>query len=365
MSFPFNPFTGNAMTNFHSVIIKPRVIVVDVSMHCIDQALLDAAGGAIYGAYHYDEAAPVVHEDGSASYVVYPLAVTPLRAIEGFSAERALGEKHARNGMPIAAEYLNIVSERFGPPQVFPDVLIGDQSDYQNAYANILNSCLAQPHKKVPLWVSQIRNKKVLRVRQKTLASKSEELAPEHFLIDYLTADGARASFGVDMRNHVDLSLPRPASAAGWSTPAEILCAIEKQFSRCADVNRDDYEAFEVFAGGRLLRESFFWARAAGEDEVLQVRSTVPGSGRFTLSYISVSGIPYEIDLRIAVNHGAGLLGSVDWLDIAVAIEEECMSYPGFDADRYSVIEISDGARTQTEMFLPQRRHPQQAREAA
>jgi hypothetical protein len=356
------------MPNSHSVIIKPRVIVVDVSMHCIDEALLDAAGGAIYGAYHYDEAAPVLHENGSACYTVYPLAVTPLRAVDGFSAERALGAKYlkqAKSGMPIAAEYLNIIAERFGPPQQFPDIVIADKTNYRDAYAEILNSCLAQAHKTLPLWVSRIRNGKALRVRQKNAAVKSAAPAPEHFLIDYLTADGSRASFGIDMRNHVDPALPRPASENAWSTPAEILRAVEKQFSRCADIDRADYDAFEVPAGGRLLRESFFWAREAGEDEVLRVRSAVPGSGRFTLSYLSVTGIPYEIDLRIAVNHGAGLLGSVDWLDIAVAIEEECMGYPGFDPDRYSVIEISDGARTQTEMFLPQRRNVQQAREAA
>lgn len=356
------------MTNSHSVIIKPRVIVVDISMHCVDQALLDAAGGAIYGAYHYDEAAPSLHENGSASYVVHPLTVTPLRPVEGFSAERALGAKHAKQakkGMPIAAEYLNIVAERFGPPQIFPDVVIADKSDYAKAYADILNSCLAHAHKKVPLWVSQIKNKKTLRVRQKSLAAKAVASSPEHFLIDYIAADGSRACFGIDMRNHVDAALPRPASAAGWSTPAEILSAVEKQFSRCADIDRADYAAFEVPAGGRLLRESFFWAREPGEDEVLRVRSAVPGSGRFTLSYISVNGIAYEIDLRIAVNRGAGLLGSIDWLDIAVAIEEECMSYPGFDTERYSVIEISDGARTQRELFLPCRASEQQARAAA
>jgi hypothetical protein len=356
------------MANFNSVIIKPRVIVVDVSMHCIDDALLDAAGGAIYGAYHYDEAAPVLHENGIASYIAYPLCVTPLREVDGFSAERALGEKHARfakSGMPIAAEYLNIVTERFGPPQTFPDVVLTDKKHYQQAYADILNSCLALAHKKLPLWVSRIRNKKTLQVRQKSIAVQNAAPVPEHFLIDYLAADGSRASFGIDMRHHVDPALPRPASGAGWSTPAEILCAVEKQFSRCADINRADYEAFEVPAGGRMLRESFFWAREPGEDEVLRVRSTVPGSGRFTLSYLSVTGIPYEIDLRIAVNNGAGLLGSVDWLDIAVAIEEECMSYPGFDPDRYSVIEISDGARTQTEMFLPHRDAVRSERAAA
>jgi hypothetical protein len=353
------------MPNSHSVIIKPRVIVVDVSAHCIDQSLLDAAGGAIYGAYHYDEAAPVVREDGSASYIVYPLALTPLREVAGFSVERALGEKHAKNGMAIAAEYLNIITERFGPPQLFPDVVIADKNLYQETYAEILNSCLSHPHKKVPLWVSQIKNKQTLRVRKKCVLAQAAQPAPETFLIDYIAADGARASFGIDMRNHVDAALPRPASAAGWSTPAEILCAIEKQFSRCADIKRADYQAFEVPVGARLLRESFFWAREPGEDEVLRVRSAVPGSGRFTLSYISVSGIPCEIDLRIAVNNGAGLLGAVDWLDIAVAIEEECMNYPGFDLERYSVIEISDGARVQTEMFLPQRRRAEDAREAA
>lgn len=356
------------MTNFHSVIIKPRIIVVDVSMHCIDEALLDAAGGAIYGAYHYDEAAPVLHENGSASYIAYPLCVTPLRAVAGFSAQRALGAKYeefAKSGMPIAAEYLNIVTERFGPPQIFPDVVIADKSNYQQAYADILNSCLALAHKKVPLWVSRIRNKKTLQVRRKSIAVQNAAPTPEHFLIDYLTADGSRASFGIDMRHHVDPALPRPASASAWSTPAEILCAVEKQFSRCADINRGDYEAFEVPVGSRLLRESFFWARASGEDEILQVRSAVPGSGQFTLSYLSVTGLPYEIDLRIAVNNGAGLLGSVDWLDIAVAIEEECTSYPGFDVDRYSVIEICDGARMQREMFLPQRDRTQPVRAAA
>lgn len=351
------------MSFSHSVIIKPRVIVVDVSAHCQDQALLDAAGGAIYGAYHYDEAAPVVHENGSSSYIVYPLAITPLRPVSGFSAERALGKKHAKNGMPIAAEYLNIIRERFGPPQVFPDVVIADKSLYRKTYADILNSCMAQPHKIYPLWVSQAKNRKILRVRQKQRFSKTGEPAPENFLVDYITAEGARASFGIDMRNHVDLALPRPASAAGWSTPAEILRAVEKQFSRCAEIDREHYDAFEVPVGGRLLRESFFWARQPGEDEVLRVHSTVPGSGRFTISYISVDGADCEIDLRIAVNNGSGLLGSVDWLDIVVAIEEECAAYPGFDPDRYSVIEIFDGARIHAEMFLPQ--PPADVREAA
>lgn len=67
------------MFHAHPVTIRPRVIVVDISAQCADAAMLDAAGGAIYGAYHYDAAAPFFDANGQLSYQVYPLAVTPLR----------------------------------------------------------------------------------------------------------------------------------------------------------------------------------------------------------------------------------------------------------------------------------------------
>jgi hypothetical protein len=342
------------MYSTQPVTIQPRVIVVDVSAKCSDAALLDAAGGAIYGAYHYDAAAPFTGADGRLAYQVYPLAVTPLRQTPGFSAERALGGMNPKTGLPLAAAYLEQIAERFGAPQVFPDVTVSDPAGYRQAYADVMNDCVLSGFNRLPAWVVQARQHRTLRVRQRALTAG--RTAPESFLVDYIAADGSRGCFGIDMRNHVDRSLPRPACASGWSTSAEILQAVEKQFSRCADINRGDYHAFEVPVHGRLLREAFFWSAEASHDEVLQVHSAAPGSGRFTVSYLGPQGQPCEVELRVALHGAARLSGALDWLDIVVAIEQECAAYPAFDLARYSVIEVSDGVRTQREMFLPQAR---------
>lgn len=342
------------------VIIQPRVIVVDVSAQCADAALLDAAGGAIYGAYHYDAAAPFADGNGTLCHQVYPLAITPLRETPGFSAERALGHKNPSTGLPLALTYLDVIAERFGPPQVFPAVTVADPASYREVYADILNACQRGGFNRLPLWAIQAKRHKTLRVRQRPAAAG--KFAPESFLIDYIAADGSRGCFGIDMRNHVDNSLPRPACASGWSTPAEILQAVEKQFSRCADIRRDDYQAFEVPVHGKLLREGFFWADDIGGDEVLQVRGNAAGN-RFTVFYQNRQGQPCEVDLKVALHGTARLAGVIDWLDIVVAIEQESAAYPGFDLSRYRVVEVSDGVRTQRELFLPQ--PPAEVRQAA
>lgn len=341
------------MHSVQPVIIRPRVIVVDISAQCADAALLDAAGGAIYGAYHYDAAAPFADGNGALCYQVYPLAITPLRQAHGFSAQRALGGKNPVTGMPLALAYLDTIAERFGPPQEFPAVAVDNPADYQQAYADLLNDCRQGAFNRLPLWATQARRHKTLRVRQKR--SAAGKMAPESFLIDYIAADGSRGCFGIDMRNHVDKSLPRPACASGWSTPAEILQAVEKQFSRCADIRREDYQAFEVPMQGRLLRENFFWADDIGQDEVLQVRGNAAG-GCFTVSYLNHQGRPCEVELKVALHGAARLAGAIDWLDIVVAIEQECAGYPGFDLGRYRVAEVSDGVRSQRELFLPHSR---------
>jgi hypothetical protein len=340
------------MYSAYSITIKPRIIVVDISAQCTDAAMLDAAGGAIYGAYHYDAAAPYCHADGTECYTVYPLAVTPLRESAGFSADKALAGKNPKTGLPLKAAYLQLISERFGPPQAFPDVVIADRSQYADSYAEILNCCLASGFDKFPSWVTKARKHKTLKVRQKP--QPAGRLAPESYLVDYITADGSRGCFGIDMRNHVDKSLPRPACSAGWSTPAEILQAVEKQFSRCADIAREQYEAFEVPVHGRVLREAFFWSPDAAHDDVLRIHSAAPDSGQFTISYLNRAGRECEVDLKVVVRGAAFRSGMLDWLDIVVAIEQECANYPGFDLERYSVAEVSDGVRTQREMFLPQ-----------
>ena len=341
------------MHSVQPVVIRPRVIVVDVSAQCADAALLDAAGGAIYGAYHYDAAAPFADGNGTLCYQVYPLAITPLRQTPGFSAERALGDKNPGTGMPLALAYLDTIAERFGPPQEFPAVTVNDPADYRQAYADILNDCQRGAFNRLPLWAIQARQHKTLRVRQKH--SAAGKMAPESFLIDYIAADGSRGCFGIDMRNHADKSLPRPACASGWSTPAEILQAVEKQFSRCADIRREDYQAFDVPVHGRLLRERFFWAEDIGPDEVLHVRGNAAGA-RFTVFYLNQQGRPCEVALKVALHGAARLAGMIDWLDIVVAIEQECAGYPGFDLHRYRVADVSDGVRSQRELFLPQRR---------
>ena len=338
------------MYSAQPVIIKPRVIVVDVSAQCADAALLDAAGGAIYGAYHYDAAAPFFNSDGMQAYQMYPLAITPLRDNPGFCARRALGDKNPQSGLPMAATYLERIAERCGAPQVFSDVVVADRSQYQAAYADVLNRCLQDGFDRLPAWVLQARQHKTLRVRQK--ATAAGRMAPESFLVDYIATDGARGCFGIDMRNHVDLSLPRPACASGWSTPAEILQAVEKQFSRCADIDRGMYQAFEVPVHGRLLRDAFFWASEADQDEVLHIASQ--GLGRFTAFYLNSSGQSCEMRLQVALHSAARLSGAMDWLDIVVAVEQACAYWPGFEVGRYRVAEVSDGVRTQREMFLPQ-----------
>jgi hypothetical protein len=340
------------MFSAHPVTIKPRVIVVDISAQCADAAMLDAAGGAIYGAYHYDAAAPFLDGDGQQSYQVYPLAVTPLRESPGFCAERALGGRNPKTGLPLAAAYLQRIAERYGPPQVFPDVLLADASAYRDAYAAVLNGCLQGGFKRLPAWVLQATQHKTLQVRRK--AARARGMEPETFLVDYIAADGSRGCFGIDMRNHVDLALARPACASGWSTPSEILQAVEKQFSRCADIDRAQYTTFEVPVHGRLLRESFFWAAEALPDEVLKIGSAAPGSGRFIVSYLNRDSQPCQVSLRVALHGIARLSGALDWLDIVVAVEQACASYPGFDLQRYRLAEVSDGIRTQREMFLPQ-----------
>ncbi len=339
------------MSSAHPVVIQPRVIVVDISAQCADAVMLDAAGGAIYGAYHFDAAAPFFDANGQQCYQVYPLAVTPLRDAAGFCAERALGGRNPKTGLPLAAAYLERIAERYGPPQVFPDVMIADAGNYGDAYAAILNDCLRSGFDRVPAWVLQARRHKTLRVRRKNVPAGS--MAPETFLVDYLAADGSRGCFGIDMRNHVDLSLPRPACASGWSTPSEILQAVEKQFSRCADIDRAQYTAFEVPVRGRLLREGFFWSSDVLEDEVLKITSAAPGASRFIVSYLNEEHRPCQVSLRVALHGAARLSGAMDWLDIVVAVEEACASYPGFDLQRYRVADVSDGVRTQREMFLP------------
>ena len=336
----------------HPVTIKPRLVVVDVSAQCADAALLDASGGAIYGAYLYDAAAPFFNSEGVQCYQVYPLAITPLRPNPGFSAERALGGKNPKTGLPLAAAYLERIAERCGPPQVFPDVVVSEPSQYAQAYAGVMNQRLLEGFDRLPAWVRQAQQHKTLRVRQKS--TSRDRMAPETFLIDYIAADGSRGCFGIDMRNHVDRSLPRPACVSGWSTPSEILQAVEKQFSRCADITRDQYQAFEVPVHGRLLREAFFWSSEAVHDEVLKISSDAPGSGRFTVRYLSVAGRPCEMGVKVTLHGQARLSGALDWLDIVVAVEQACASYPGFDSGRYRVAEVSDGVRSQREMFLPQ-----------
>jgi hypothetical protein len=340
------------MYSAHPITIKPRVIVVDISAQCANAAMLDAAGGAIYGAYHYDAAAPFFDSNGQPSYQVYPLAITPLRESPDFCAERALGKRHPETGLPLAAAYLERIAECSGPPQVFPDVVVADASQYCDAYAALLNDCLHSGFDRVPAWVLQARQHKTLRVRQK--APKAGGMAPETFFVDYLAADGSRGCFGIDMRNHVDLALARPACASGWSTPAEILQAVEKQFSRCADIDRAQYTAFEVPVHGRMLREGFFWASEALEDEVLKITCVAPGAARFIVSYLNCDHQPCQVSLRVALHGAARLSGALDWLDIVVAVEEACASYPGFDLQRYRVADVSDGVLTQREMFLPQ-----------
>lgn len=342
------------------LIIQPRVIVVDVSAQCADAALLDAAGGAIYGAYHYDAAAPFADANGALCYQVYPLAITPLRPTPGFSAERALGARNPKSGLPLALAYLDEIAERFGAPQVFPDVVVADPASYREVYAGLLNECQrGGAFNRLPLWASQASRHKTLRVRQR--ASSAGKSAPESLLIDYIAADGSRGCFGIDMRNHVDKSLPRPACASGWSTPAEILRAVEKQFSRCADIRREDYQTYEVPVHGKLLRESFFWADDIAPDEVLRVRARAGNA--YTVSYPNAQGQACEIELKVALHGAARLAGAIEWLDIVVAIEQECAAYPGFDPERYRVVEISDGLRVQREMFLPQ--IPVEVRQAA
>ena len=340
------------MYSAHPVTIKPRVIVVDVSGRCADAAMLDAAGGAIYGAYHYDAAAPFFDSDGQPCYQVYPLAITPLRASADFCAERALPGLNPTTGLPLAAAYLERIAERCGPPQVFPDVTIAHAGEYCDAYAALLNDCQRNGFNRLPAWVLQAKQHRTLRVRQKTAESGS--MAPETFLVDYIAADGSRGCFGIDMRKHGDRALARPACAAGWSLPSEILQAVEKQFSRCADIDRADYAAFEVPVHGRLLREAFFWATDVLPDEVLKITSAGPGSARFIVSYLNHDNRPCQISLRVALHGAARLAGAMDWLDIVVAVEEACASYPGFDLQRYRIAEVSDGVRTQREMFLPQ-----------
>ena len=341
----------SAHRSVRPVIIRPRVIVLDISAHCADTAMLDAAGGAIYGAYHFDAAAPFPGHHGQQSYQVYPLAITPLRAHPDFCAERALGGCNPKTGLPMAAAYLERIAERYGAPQVFPDVVVADASSYADAYAAILNNCLHGDFDRVPAWVRQARQHKTLRVRQKTAPAGS--MAPETFLVDYLAADGSRGCFGIDMRHHVDLSLPRPACASGWSTPSEILQAVEKQFSHCADIDRASYTAFEVPVHGQLLREGFFWSSDVLQDEVLKIGSAAPGASCFTVSYLNEENQSCQLGLRVALHGAARLSGAVDWLDIVVAVEEACAAYPGFDPQRYRVAEVSDGVRTQREMFLP------------
>jgi hypothetical protein len=341
------------MHSVQPVIIQPRVIVVDVSAQCADASLLDAAGGAIYGAYHYDAAAPFADGNGTLCYQVYPLAITPLRPTPGFSAERALGDRNPSTGMPLAVAYLDTIAERYGPPQEFPAMTVADPADYRQAYADILNDCQRGAFKRLPLWATEAMQQKTLRVRQKH--SAAGKMAPESFLIDYIAADGSRGCFGIDMRNHVDKSLPRPACASGWSTPAEILQAVEKQFSRCADIRREDYQAFEVPVHGRLLREAFFWAEDIGQDEALQVRGNAAGTC-FTVFYLNRQGRPCKVELKVALHGAARLAGTIDWLDIVVAIEQECAGYPGFDLDRYRVVDVSNGIRSQRELFLPHSR---------
>ncbi|RYE95890.1 MAG: hypothetical protein EOO78_22615, partial [Oxalobacteraceae bacterium] len=154
----------STMSSAHPVVIQPRVIVVDISAQCADAVMLDAAGGAIYGAYHFDAAAPFFDADGQQCYQVYPLAVTPLRDAAGFCAERALGGRNPKTGLPLAAAYLERIAERYGPPQVFPDVMIADAGNYGDAYAAILNDCLRSGFDRVPAWVLQARRHKTLRV---------------------------------------------------------------------------------------------------------------------------------------------------------------------------------------------------------
>lgn len=340
------------MFSAHPVTIKPRVIVVDISAQCADAAMLDAAGGAIYGAYHYDAAAPFFDSNGQPSYQVYPLAITPLRPSPDFCARRALGGRNPKTGLPLNAAYLERITERCGPPQVFPDVVIADASEYCDAYAAVLNDTLRNGFNRVPAWVLQATQHNTLRVRQK--AAKAGSMAPETFLVDYIAADGSRGCFGIDMRNHVDLTVARPACASGWSTPAEILQAVEKQFSRCADIDRAQYAAFEVPVHGRLLREGFFWATEALPDEILKITSVAPGSARFVVCYLNHDLQPCQVSLQVALHGAARLSGAMDWLDIVVAVEQACASYPGFDLQRYRLAEVSDGIRTQREMFLPQ-----------
>jgi len=340
------------MFSARTVIIKPRVIVVDISAQCADAAMLDAAGGAIYGAYHYDAAAPFFDSNGQQAYQVFPLAITPLRDHPEFCAERALGGRNPKTGLPLAASYLEQIAERYGAPQVFPEVVIADGADYADTYAAVLNDCLRGEFHRLPAWVVQARQHRTLRVRQK--AARAGGMKPETFLVDYIAADGSRGCFGIDMRNHVDRTLARPACASGWSTPAEILQAVEKQFSRCADIDRSQYTAFEVPVHGRLLREAFFWASPALPDEVLKITSAGPGSARYVVSYLNRDLQPCQLSLRVALHGAARLSGAIDWLDIVVAVEEACASYPGFDLQRYRVAEVSDGLRIQRELFLPQ-----------
>jgi hypothetical protein len=340
------------MYSSHPVTIKPRVVVVDISARCADAAMLDIAGGAIYGAYHYDAAAPFVGSDGQVSYQVYPLAITPLRASPDFSAERALNGCIPMTGLPLAAAYLERIAERCGPPQVFPDVVIADAGAYCDAYAALLDDCLRNGYNRLPDWVRQARQQRTLRVRRK--ASEAGSMAPETFLVDYIAADGSRGCFGIDMRQHVDRGIARPACESGWSTPSEILQAVEKQFSRCADIDRAQYTAFEVPVHGRLLREAFFWASDVLPDEVLKIASAAPGSARFIVSYLDRDLQPRQVGLRVALHGAARLSGAMDWLDIVVAVEQGCASYPGFDLQRYRVAEVSDGVRIQRELFLPQ-----------
>ena len=75
---------------------------------------------------------------------------------------------------------------------------------------------------------------------------------------------------------------------------------------------------------------------------------------RYVVSYLNRDSQPCRVSLRVALHGAARLSGVVDLLDIVVAVEEACASYPGFDLQRYRVADVSDGVRTQREMFLPQ-----------
>ena len=79
-----------------------------------------------------------------------------------------------------------------------------------------------------------------------------------------------------------------------------------------------------------------------------------PGAGRYIVSYLTHDQQPCQVSLRVALHGAARLSGALDWLDIVVAVEQACASYPGFDLERYRIAEVSDGVRRQREMFLPQ-----------